>query len=213
MMVKLEGGQGQVDDRRASRAARHPGLRPSRPEAAVRAQDRRLQGPGARARKPRANARGGAGAAGRRRRRRAARMRAERTSGAGDSRRAARARDRHRRRARAWTARSSCCTTSSASRRDARRASCSNFMPATMRRSTRCALTCKPSRTGAIRPTSIGSLDDCTAESRRESVRSTRSLRQVRTVDAVREAGPRLARALARQSRSCRRWATCTRAM
>ena len=139
MMVKLESGQGQVDDRRASRAAGHSGLRASRPQAAVRAQDRRLQGSGARRgggaqhdrRRARARRRG--------RRRRAARMRAERGwrarsraldvpvigIGAGP----------------ASTVRFSCSTTSSASRRGACRASCRTSWPAATPCSRRCVRT------------------------------------------------------------------------
>ena len=49
MMVKLEGGQGQVGIVEYLAAARHSRLRAPRPEAAVGAQDRRLQGAGPRA--------------------------------------------------------------------------------------------------------------------------------------------------------------------
>ena len=108
--------------RRAPREPGHSGLRASRLEAAVRAQARRFQGAGARAAGRGAHARGCARARGRRRRRRCCSS-ACRTRSARRSATPCRSPSSASAPGPASTARSSCCTTCSASRRGACRAS------------------------------------------------------------------------------------------
>ena len=123
-MVKLEGGAGPGGDRRVPRAPRHRGLRAPRAQAAVGAQDRRLPGAGTRGSggRPHDEARRD-GAAGRGRRRRAARVHSRRSS-ARRSPRSCTCRSSASARVPTPTARSSCSTTCSTSRRGASRASC-----------------------------------------------------------------------------------------